>query len=222
MSSYREMDEKHLGLRAHVLSSIMQLLREKKLEEISVGDICEKAGTSRATFYRLFSSKNDIFNWYMRVTLRASIEQVGVVFPWDQALLRFFRDMDANRELARCFFASEEKGNPTHILQRYIEGILRANVLQRFPDQEDISWRYGFQIEAFSVAFSHAVPRWLSTSNPPYVMVDLVCSIVPSELFSLLNTKIDGEPFNHSTLREGDYTPLVSFVSEFSWRNFPY
>lgn len=43
-----------------IFKSFKSLLEKKKYNEISVCDICEKAGVSRMTFYRSFNSKDDL------------------------------------------------------------------------------------------------------------------------------------------------------------------
>ena len=40
--------------------ALMQLMRIKPLSEISISELCEKAGVSRLSFYRNFTSMDDI------------------------------------------------------------------------------------------------------------------------------------------------------------------
>lgn len=41
--------------------ALMQLIQEKKFEKISIGELCERAGVSRMTYYRSYNNKEDIF-----------------------------------------------------------------------------------------------------------------------------------------------------------------
>ena len=40
--------------------ALMQLMQEKKFEKISVGELCDRAGVSRMTYYRSYNNKEDI------------------------------------------------------------------------------------------------------------------------------------------------------------------
>ena len=41
--------------------ALMQLIQEKKFEKISIGELCDRAGVSRMTYYRSYNNKEDIF-----------------------------------------------------------------------------------------------------------------------------------------------------------------
>ncbi len=47
-------------IREYIAEALMQLLEKKDYGDISVGEIAERAGVHRATFYRHFSSKEDL------------------------------------------------------------------------------------------------------------------------------------------------------------------
>lgn len=47
-------------IREYVTEALLQLLKKKDYDEISVREIAERAGVHRATFYRHFSSKEDV------------------------------------------------------------------------------------------------------------------------------------------------------------------
>ena len=40
--------------------ALMKLMQEKKFEKISIGELCDRAGVSRMTYYRSYNSKEDI------------------------------------------------------------------------------------------------------------------------------------------------------------------
>lgn len=43
-----------------IVQSLLRLLQEKQLEEVSVMEIVEKAGVNRSTYYRHFKTKHDV------------------------------------------------------------------------------------------------------------------------------------------------------------------
>lgn len=46
-----------------VFDALYSLMQEKDFAKISVGDILERSGVSRTTFYRCFEDKYDVVNW---------------------------------------------------------------------------------------------------------------------------------------------------------------
>ncbi len=48
-----------------LINSFLILLKEKKYEELSVSELCKKAGISRMTFYRTYHSKEEVFYRYI-------------------------------------------------------------------------------------------------------------------------------------------------------------
>jgi len=44
----------------HITDAILALLKEKPMEDISISELCDKAGVGRVSFYRNFESKEDI------------------------------------------------------------------------------------------------------------------------------------------------------------------
>lgn len=52
--------EKNTYVRTQLCSTLTEMLKEKKLEEISVKELCERAGVGRASFYRNYAKTEDI------------------------------------------------------------------------------------------------------------------------------------------------------------------
>ena len=75
------MNEKENLTQEYIYSAFLQLLEKKHYDEISVCEICTKAGVSRMSFYRNFESKEDLtFKGIDRIVknLSASIENLSI------------------------------------------------------------------------------------------------------------------------------------------------
>ena len=44
----------------HITAAILDLMQEQDLSDLTISQICEQAGVGRASFYRNFSSKEDV------------------------------------------------------------------------------------------------------------------------------------------------------------------
>lgn len=49
----------------HITQSLLTLLEDKAIEDISISELCDNAGIGRASFYRNFNSKEDIIKAYI-------------------------------------------------------------------------------------------------------------------------------------------------------------
>lgn len=58
MNSYNE--KKNTFVRKQLLDSLLEMLKTQDIDSIVIGDLIEKAGVGRVSFYRNYSSKKDI------------------------------------------------------------------------------------------------------------------------------------------------------------------
>ena len=63
---------------ALLMGALMELMKEKDFENLTVSDICEKAGVHRATFYKHFNDKIEFIRYCFENQL-SSIEIDGII-----------------------------------------------------------------------------------------------------------------------------------------------
>lgn len=63
----------------HIMHSIT-----KPLKDLTVKQICEDAGISRQTFYRCFSTKEDIPYWYSQHIEKLALNEIGRTLTWEE------------------------------------------------------------------------------------------------------------------------------------------
>lgn len=81
-------------VRECIATALLQLMREKPFEAITVTELARRAGVSRTTYYRNFTSKEDI--------LRASVDQIMDAFTKAAEALP---PQAGVREVVRCAFS---------------------------------------------------------------------------------------------------------------------
>ena len=80
--------------------ALIILLEKKKFEEISVTDICKKAGVSRMAFYSNFLSKEELFKHIVTTLNSDFISAVGTPF----SSVTFFQRNDGKPQYGKnCF-----------------------------------------------------------------------------------------------------------------------
>ncbi|MEE3393407.1 MAG: TetR/AcrR family transcriptional regulator [Lachnospiraceae bacterium] len=82
-----------LELREDIGQAILDMMKEKPLEKITVDDFSEKANVGRATFYRQFHSKEEAISYKLNRSLAHFAEKRGYTFKGT-----------ASKEFSKAFF----------------------------------------------------------------------------------------------------------------------
>ena len=62
---------RNLYVITHITESLLELLKDKPLNDISISELCSHAQVGRATFYRNFEVKEDVLNVYIHSCSRS-------------------------------------------------------------------------------------------------------------------------------------------------------
>ncbi len=108
-----------------IAQALMILMKENDLDKISVSDITKKAGVSRMSYYRYFSSKVEILESYMDYILNEYSHTVDEVYSFPfrsyEHILYSFHFFKNYQDFVLCL----DKANLTDILlfrlNKYIE-----------------------------------------------------------------------------------------------------
>lgn len=98
-----------------ITEALLEMLRDRKLHEINIGEITEKAAVSRNSFYRNFTSKEDILRKRIRQYLgewKACTENESHTEPRHLYALLFYC-----AERHRDFFLTLKKAGLLYLLQ---------------------------------------------------------------------------------------------------------
>lgn len=91
-SMYNTKNPTALQSQKWILEALLDLMKNKEYEKISVSDICRKAQLDRRTFYRNFNSKNEVLEQYIKKLSVEYMETFNKAKPKDKytATLVFF------------------------------------------------------------------------------------------------------------------------------------
>lgn len=62
--------------REQIASAFMEMLNDTPLEALRIQDLCEKAGVSKSTFYRLFTDKYELAFWIYKKLADDAIQSI--------------------------------------------------------------------------------------------------------------------------------------------------
>lgn len=125
----------------HLTQALLELLREKPLDEISVSQLCERAGVGRASFYRNFQEKEDILREYIRALFQAWTGQLEQDPPLNELIRAMFTHFETHRE----FYAQLDR--------RGLIGLLKDVILDAcgFRPEQEAAQAYSSAFAAYSL-----------------------------------------------------------------------
>ncbi len=85
--------------RDRIFTALTCLMEQKEYKYITVTDIARKAGVSRMTYYRIYSSKEDILEQHFRIISQHLVTEAKEDI--EQALCSFFANFQKHEKLAR-------------------------------------------------------------------------------------------------------------------------
>lgn len=122
-----KMDRRIVKTRKGLRDALKDLLREKSIEQIDIQEITDRANTARVTFYRHYSTKEELLldmieQIYEDMADRVSIISVEQVLDFQGAppSLPLFEFLATDRDFYKKLFAGSVSGIVQQRLRRYI------------------------------------------------------------------------------------------------------
>ena len=113
----------------HLTDSMLTLLVEKPVAEITVSELCDMAGVGRTSFYRNYKEKEDIVSAYIKKLFQDWVDKVKGVpdLPLRETVQIVFSHFEANRD----FYSLLNKRGLVYLLKDIILDLCGFD-----PDQE--------------------------------------------------------------------------------------
>lgn len=115
----------------HITDSMLELLKEKPLQEISISELCSKAQVGRTSFYRNFSSKEDIVIQHIQTLFQEWMPKYKTYpeFPGRELIQDLFSHFEKHRD----FYALLNERNLVYLLKDIILDLCRFDPNQVLP-----------------------------------------------------------------------------------------
>ncbi len=95
-------ENRNLYVVEHLTSAMFELLEDKKFADISISELCDRAGVGRTSFYRNFAGKEDIVRKYLKKILskwHSSYFNSSADSTEREIVLSLFRHIEANQKM---------------------------------------------------------------------------------------------------------------------------
>lgn len=144
-------------------NALTELLKEKRLDKITIYELCNKAQINRTTFYKYYGNQYELMD-EIQEEFYQSLEESMMINDPEQAesLTDILRYVDANRELVKTLLNTISDENFIHsIISRPIISMgLRKCIPQKYDD-----WSKDY-ITTFIFHGAYAIVRdWINEGN---------------------------------------------------------
>lgn len=104
-------------LRECIADALLILMKEKEISAITISEIAELADVGRATYYRNFSSKEDVLSFKLGLLFAQGAERFNLVESrnTEELMTGFFALLLSEKEIIKILY----QGNLSHIFQKF-------------------------------------------------------------------------------------------------------
>ena len=161
--------ENALKTRQKLLDVTNELIKENGFCKLSIGDITERAGVAKGTFYIYFKHKEEIV-----------LEICKNLFKETQLKLNEIKNSDITEKLClytNCFI-KEVYDYKIHIVREWIKGLVEKN--ENSDSMGTIKWQYDF--EMLKNIISNAVENKELKADTP---INTLCEIILTQMYGM-------------------------------------
>lgn len=154
-----------------LFKALQELLSEKNFDEITVTELCERAETRKATFYKHFSDKSDLFV-FMVQSLQEQYEEIhnrsykdGDKFAFYSGIVSYTLDFLEEHELmAQKVLNSKSKWQLLDLISGQIESDLQYHLHKDSKTKAD-GFSPDYLASLLTGALVEGVCYWLTNKN---------------------------------------------------------
>ena len=169
--------------------SLKNLLLQKPLTKITVGDIADDCGINRMTFYYHFKDIHDLVEWSCYEDARKALDEKKSYDTWQQGLLQIFDAVQENKpfilNVYRCVHREQ--------VERYLQPLVDQLLLGVINEESDkISVRdedKQFIAQVYSYIFIGLMLDWIKDDmrEDPRKIVDKLAKLIKGSMSAALS-----------------------------------
>ena len=191
----------NLEMKMAAVNAMDDLMHETSIDRLSVSKICERADISRATFYRYFTDKFGVVQWFHKYVMAQGANEIGRTLSFYDG----YHTSEAMILERYDFFTNAAKSNDYNALDQF-SARFRKEVFER-----TITKYYNCEYTEHMRFLVSATVEMETKLFPQWHYGDIECSLeevcewmtecVPRDLFNLLNEPIN--PVRNPRARQG-------------------
>lgn len=149
-----------------ILDTLLVLLREQQLDEITVKELTERCGISRQAFYYHFSDIYTVVEWGMQRVF----EGLDItVENWYEVLEQMGEAMRSQKNIVLNVYRSFERSYVEYHLKGWFKPVMAAEVQKAAKNYRVTEEQTDFVTELFTLGIISVVLSWLDHGLPSQV-----------------------------------------------------
>lgn len=174
----------YLKTHQRIQDSLLTLLGQKNLQNITVNDVCRLADINRSTFYAHYQDMYAVMEAIEQVLETALLEEYSKEYKpgTDIMTIDYLAIVIRHIKEHRVFYLAYLSDSSSAMLANSME-LLRTQIVLPFYRQIDLSERRGmYYFDFFKSGFITVLRRWLEDDCPeePQKLADILFSCLPS------------------------------------------
>ena len=151
-----------------IMTTLAELLREKRLDDITVTELVEKCGISRQAFYYHFSDLYGVVDYAIQ-QLR---DELKIARPeeWRASLERTLTMLRENRTLVLNVYRAYERSYVEHDLRRWGEPLVEARTRMAAKGYSVTEDQIAFMTELLTQSLASIVLSWVERGMPSSII----------------------------------------------------
>ncbi len=119
-----------MNTKKFICDTMLELMKEKKFDKITVQDILDRAEIARSTFYSYFESKYDVISWYCHDQARQIYEKAADQ-SWYSLSLELNRFASRNKQFFKCMFLEDSSQSYSAYEEKYMYNFLAQAFMKK-------------------------------------------------------------------------------------------
>lgn len=158
-----------------ILHTLLEMLRDTPLDDVTVKDLTERCGISRQAFYYHFSDIYDVVSWGLQMELQALKARPGLATQAgrDEAVRDAMERMRANRSIVLNAYRAYERSYVEHYLKKWIGPVLSRQVEEDADGLQVTRDQIDFMVNLYTMGLLSVVLNWLDRGMPGHTMEHL-------------------------------------------------
>lgn len=175
-----------MNTKKYISDALVELIKEKPFDKITVKDIIEHSQISRSTFYNHFSDKYDIIRWYcddqsrkiLEKTLEASKDQ-----SWYTLFLQFNKFTEKNRFFFKMIYLRDDSLTYVNSHFDYMYNHLK-NLFLKGTKQTELTKEQHIQLLFVVKGTQEIIKEWMLKDLPySYQEISEICyNMIPESI----------------------------------------
>lgn len=94
----------------NIEDALFSLMKNKKLNEITIYELCDKAGVNRTSFYRNYNTKEDVVNEYLTKITDNFVKNNNISLKLDninEFIIILFKHLESHKDIAYNLYKSD-------------------------------------------------------------------------------------------------------------------